>query len=176
MRTGVGFVLVPIQSGVNAAGTAIYNELNNLSKLRQAQAENEVLKQRLDELVETNNRLQSEQFELQRLRDLYQLDQEYLQYEMIGARVITKDSGDWFQVFQINKGSADGIRVDANVMAGGALVGIVTDVGSNYATVRSIIDDESRVSAMAQQSGSFIRLRLLYKMQRTSTPNNVQLM
>lgn len=33
------------------------------------------------------------------------------------------------------------------------LVGIVTDVGANYATVRSIIDDSSRVSAMAQQSG-----------------------
>ncbi len=36
-----------------------------------------------------------------------------------------------------------------NVIAGGGLVGIVTDVGANYATVRSIIDDSSRVSAMA---------------------------
>lgn len=71
----------------------------------------------MDELTETNNRLQSEQFELQRLRELYQLDQEYLQYEKIGARVIAKDSGDWFQVFRINKGSADGVRVDANVIA-----------------------------------------------------------
>ena len=34
----------------------------------------------------------------------------------------------------------------------GGLVGIVTDVGLNYATVRSIIDDESRVSAMGIQS------------------------
>ena len=33
-----------------------------------------------------------------------------------------------------------------NVVAGGGLVGIVTDVGANYATVRSIIDDSSRVS------------------------------
>ena len=40
-----------------------------------------------------------------------------------------------------------------NVVAGGGLVGIVTDVGANYATVRSIIDDSSRVSAMAIQSG-----------------------
>jgi len=154
LRTGVGFVLVPIQSGVNKVGTTIYNELTDLSGLRQAQQENEALKKQIDELVTTNNRLQSEQFELERLRELYQLDQEYMQYETIGARVITKDSGDWFQVFQINKGSADGVQVDANIMAGGGLVGIVTDVGANYATVRSIIDDESRVSAMAQQSGS----------------------
>ncbi len=41
-----------------------------------------------------------------------------------------------------------------NVVAGGGLVGIVTDVGANYATVRSIIDDSSRVSGMAMQSGN----------------------
>ena len=154
LRTGVGFILTPIQSGVNSVGTRIYNELTALSELRAAQQENEALKSQVEELITTNNRLQSEQFELERLRELYQLDQEYLQYETIGARVITKDAGDWFQIFQINKGAADGVRVDANVMAGGGLVGIVTDVGANYATVRSIIDDESRVSVMAQQSGS----------------------
>ena len=35
-----------------------------------------------------------------------------------------------------------------NVIAGSGLVGIVTDVGSNWASVRSIIDDSSNVSAM----------------------------
>ena len=48
----------------------------------------------------------------------------------------------------INRGSNDGIRVDNNVIAGKGLVGIVTEVGSNWATVRSIIDDSSNVSAM----------------------------
>lgn len=153
LRTGVGYFLIPLQSGVNRAGTALYNEIRDYSTLKEALAVNEQLQAQVDELVEANNRLQSEQFELQRLRELYQLDQDYLQYEKIGARVIAKDSGDWFQVFRINKGSADGIQVDANVIAGGGLVGIVTDVGANYATVRSIIDDVSRVSAMAQQSG-----------------------
>lgn len=153
LRTGVGYFLIPVQSGVNRAGTALYNEIRDYSTLKVALAENALLQEQMEDMTETNNRLQSEQFELQRLRELYQLDQNYLQYEKIGARVIAKDSGDWFQVFRINKGSADGVRVDANVMAGGGLVGIVTDVGANYATVRSIIDDVSRVSSMAQQSG-----------------------
>ena len=48
----------------------------------------------------------------------------------------------------INKGSNDGIRVDNNVIAGKGLVGIVTEVGPGWATVRSIIDDSSSVSAM----------------------------
>lgn len=153
LRTGVGYVLIPIQSGVNRAGSAIYDELVDYSNLKTALKENASLKQELDELTETNNRLMSQQFELERLRQLYELDQNYLEYEKVAARVIANDTGDWFQVFRINKGSSDGIEVGNNVMAGGGLVGIVTDTGANYATVRSIIDDSSRVSAMAQQSG-----------------------
>ena len=153
LRTAVGYVLVPIQSGVNRVGGGLYNELCSVGKLKTALAENETLKTRVDELTEENTRLRSEQFELERLRSLYELDQEYMQYHKIGARIIAKDSSSWFSVFRIDKGSDDGIKEDMNVIAGGGLVGIVTDVGANYATVRSIIDDSSRVSAMAQQSG-----------------------
>lgn len=153
LRTGVGYVLIPIQSGVNKVGISIYQELSDLSELQNALDENRELKAEIERLMEENNRLTSEQFELKRLRELYELDQEYMQYEKTAARVIANDSGDWFQVFRVNKGSADGIQVGNNVLAGGGLAGIVTDVGAHYATVRSIIDDSSRVSAMAQQSG-----------------------
>ena len=153
LRTGVGYLLITIQSGVNRAGAAIYEELSDFSRLKTALEENDRLKEEVDALVEENNRLLAEQYELRRLRELYQLDQEYMQYEKTAARVIANDSGDWFQVFRVDKGSADGVEVGCNVMAGGGLVGIVTDVGAHYATVRSIIDDSSRVSAMAVQSG-----------------------
>ena len=153
LRTGVGYLLIPIQSGVNRAGAAIYEELSDFRRLKTALEENDRLKEEVDALVEENNRLLAEQYELRRLRELYQLDQEYMQYEKTAARVIANDSGDWFQVFRVDKGSADGVEVGCNVMAGGGLVGIVTDVGAHYATVRSIIDDSSRVSAMAVQSG-----------------------
>ena len=152
LRTGVGYFLIPIQSGVNKVGTGIYNELTDFTRLKGALAENEKLKDEIARLTEDNSRLQAERSELERLRSLYQLDQDYMQYDKIGARVIARDSEKWFQVFRINKGSADGVRVDMNVMADGGLVGIVTDVGANYATVRSIIDDSSRVSAMPVDS------------------------
>ena len=117
------------------------------------QAEAYVGRAEVDELTEENTRLRSEEQELSRLRELYQLDQDYMEYNKVGARIIAKDSSSWFSVFRIDKGSEDGIRENMNVIAGGGLVGIVTDVGTNYATVRSIIDDSSQVSAMAQQSG-----------------------
>ncbi|MEY8337303.1 rod shape-determining protein MreC [Lachnospiraceae bacterium 62-35] len=154
LRTGVGYILIPIQSGINRVGLTVYNQLTDYSSLKAAVEENKQLKEQIASLVEDNNRLQAESFELSRLRRLYQLDEEYMQYEKIGARVIARDSGDWFRVFRIDKGSTDGIQKDMNVIAGGGLVGIVTDVGANYATVRAIIDDFSEVGAMALQSGS----------------------
>ncbi len=153
LRTGVGYVLIPFQSGVNAIGTSLYNHMRDFSTMKEAQEENEELKNRVAELTEENNRLQAEQYELERLRELYALDQDYMQYEKVAARVIAKDSGNWFQIFRINKGSNDGIKENMNVIAGGGLVGIVTDVGANYATVRAIIDDASRVSCMSMRSG-----------------------
>ena len=66
----------------------------------------------------------------------------------MAATIISKDPGNWYDTFMINKGSNDGIRIDNNVIAGKGLVGIVTEVGPTWATVRSIIDDSSSVSAM----------------------------
>ena len=152
VRNAVGYALVPVQKGINTIGTGIYNRLSEAAELRHAAEENKALQAQIDTLTEENNRLRSDELELERLRSLYGLDQQYMQYPKIAARVIAKDSEKWFQVFRIDKGSADGVTPDMNVMCGGGLLGIVTEVGANYATVRSIIDDESRVSAMSQHS------------------------
>ena len=111
--------------------------------------ENEELKSQINSLTEQNNILIQDQTELTRLKELYDLDQEYTDYPKVAARIISKDPGNWYDTFMINKGSNNGIRVDNNVIAGKGLVGIVTEVGPSWATVRSIIDDSSNVSAMA---------------------------
>ena len=75
------------------------------------------------------------------------LDETYSEYNKVAANIIASDAGNWFNTFVIDKGSSDGIAVDMNVIAGSGLVGIVTEVGDNWAQVRSIIDDMSNVSA-----------------------------
>ena len=97
---------------------------------------------------EQNQNLIQDQGELERLQQLYELDEEYTDYPKIAASIISKDPGNWYDTFIINRGSNDGVRVNNNVIAGKGLVGIVTDVGPDWATVRSIIDDSSNVSAM----------------------------
>ena len=93
------------------------------------------------------------------MRDLYNLDSDYSDLNKIAANVIGKDTGNWFNMFIIDKGSSDGIKVDMNVIAGGGLVGIVTKTGPDWAQVRSIIDDMSNVSAMILKNSDLCYVR-----------------
>lgn len=158
LRQAVGIVLLPVQSGVNTAGRAIYDSIEEQRKMHSAINENIELNKKIDELTMENTRLMADNGELARLRELYKLDESYSDYEKVGARVVAKDSTKWFSTFTIDKGSEDGIAVDMNVIGYGGLIGIVTDVGKNYANVRSVIDDISRVSAMSLRTGSLCRV------------------
>ncbi len=148
VKQASGFVITPIQKGINGFGSWLFGLTDNFEDAVTLRAENEELQAKVDTLTEENSQLIQDREELQRLRELYDLDQQYDDYEKVGARIIAKESGNWFNLFTIDKGSSDGIQKDANVISGGGLVGIVTEVGPNWATVRSIIDDNSNVSAM----------------------------
>lgn len=147
LRGVASYVLVPLQKGVNQIGSVVSGWSDNLTNLRDVMAENKELKAQVDQLTTENNILQQDKFELTRLRELYELDEKYPDYDKVGARVIGKDAGNWFQTFVIDKGSKDGIQVDMNVIAGSGLVGRITSVSSHSATVLSIIDDSSNVAA-----------------------------
>lgn len=148
LRAVANVSIVPMQNGINHVGQWMSDLTKNLETLQEVREENEALQKEVDELTVKNNLLQQDKFELERLRELYTLDQQYSEYEKIGAHVTANDGGNWFNSFLIDKGEKDGIRVDMNVMAGKGLVGIVTEVGPNWARVRSIIDDASNVSAL----------------------------
>lgn len=147
VRNVLGYVVVPFQNGINEVGGWLTDQKDGFQSKKTLVKENEKLQEKVDELTEKNSTLIQDQEEAERLRELYNLDQEYSEYEKIGAQVIGKDTGNWYSTFTINRGSADGVETDMNVIANGGLVGIVTGTGSHWATVRSIIDDSSNVSA-----------------------------
>ncbi|CUX50503.1 rod shape-determining protein MreC [Clostridium sp. C105KSO13] len=144
-----GVTVIPMQKGISQIGIWLGDISDNFDTLQDMKKENDRLQKKVDELITENNNLQEEKYELERLQNLYKLDQNYADYKKTGAHVIGKDSGNWFSTFTIDKGSNDGIKVNMNVMAGSGLVGIVTKTGPTWSTVRSIIDDSSNVSGMA---------------------------
>ncbi len=143
-----GYTVIPFQKAISYAGNWLFNRSESIKELEALRAENQELKETVDDLTVKINDLTTDKYELAELRQLMSLDERYSDYPTVGARVIGKDAGNWYSTFLIDKGSNDGIKVNMNVLAGAGLVGIVTSVGPNWATVRSIIDDDSNISAM----------------------------
>ena len=151
-----GYIIVPFQNGVSRVGSWISVRVDELGELREVLQENQELKQQIADLTVENTQLQQDKYELNNLRELYQLDGQYSGYDKIGARIIARDSGNWFFSFTINKGTDDGLATDMNVIAGGGLVGRIVDIGPNWAKVNAIINDDSNVSGMVLASSDIL--------------------
>lgn len=148
VKSAVGNIISPMQKGINTVGRGIYGQLERFESLNDLTEENKTLKKQIDTLSYENKLLLQDKYELDRLRDLFELDKKYAEYPKVAARVIGAEPNNWFTTFTIDKGSNDGIAVDMNVMSGNGLVGIVDEVGLNWAKVKTIIDDNSNVSGM----------------------------
>ena len=144
--TILGYVFVPFQKGITTVSTYLNDRAQELERVRELIAENEALKQQVNDLTIENTTLQQDRYELINLRDLYALDAQYTEYDKVGARIIAKDSGNWFHSFVIDKGADDGITLDMNVIAGQGLVGRIVDVHDSWSKVTAIIADTSNVS------------------------------
>lgn len=148
VKSVAGNVITPMQVGINRIGSFFTSKLDYLKKVDDLIAKNKELTDKLNEVSYENKLLLQGKYELDNFRKLYNLDQTYADYPKVAARVISKDTNNWYSKFKIDKGSDDGIKPGMNVMAGNGLVGIITKTGKNYADVRSIIDDSSNVRGM----------------------------
>ena len=148
----VGYVIVPYQKGISAIGSYLSDKKDSLVNVYDLINENQELRNRIAELEDENTKLIQDKYELNSLKELYELDMEYESYEKVGARVIYKDAGNWFSTFIIDKGYKDGIAPDMNVICGNGLVGRISVVGPNWSRITSIISDNSNVSATILKS------------------------
>lgn len=148
VRNAVGSAITPMQKGINIVGTFISDKLDTFRNMKELIQENEKLKDQVSVLSYENKLLLQNKYELDELRELYELDQKYSDYPKVAARIIDKDTNNWYNVFTIDKGTKDGLAVDMNVIAGNGLVGIITECYYNHSKVRAIIDDKSAVWGM----------------------------
>ncbi len=148
LNAAVGYVVVPFQQGIGKVGEWLSKRSDELIQIRKLLDENAALREQVAALTEENTLLQQDKYELNSLRDLMDLNEQYGEYNKVGARIISRDSGNWYSSFLIDKGSDDGFAVNMNVIAGRGLVGRITSVGPNWARVTSIISDNSNVSGM----------------------------
>ena len=150
VRNAVGNFFAPMQKGITVIGEGISDKLKLFSDKKDLIEQNEKLTDELNNLKVEIQRLGQEKSELSFYRELYEYDSVYQNSQKVAARVISRDPNGLCTTFTVDKGADDGITPDMNVVAGGGLVGIVTETGKNWAKIRTIISDDSAISGRFQ--------------------------
>ena len=139
-------------SGVVGWLEGIYSYMYRYDELK---AENEKLKTELDKAQTENRKLKEAEAENARLRNLYNMREKHSDFTLEPAYVVDRPSSNWSRSFTLTKGKESGIQVGNCVIDSGYnLVGQVSEVGSGWCTVRSVIDADTRVGALVGEGGS----------------------
>ncbi|MGL4738657.1 MAG: rod shape-determining protein MreC [Cellulosilyticaceae bacterium] len=146
-------ITYPFQKGLTSLTHKIEGVSRYFNDLDTLIVENEKLSRENEKLLYENAILNQYKDENDYLKSLLDIAQRYKDYPSMGANIIAKDPGNWYQRFTIDKGSTDGVRKNDVILAGGGLVGHVVEVTAFSATVEAIIDDRSAVSGKIVRTG-----------------------
>jgi rod shape-determining protein MreC len=150
LRRGVGFALSPIQDTLRQGTQTVTSLFGAIGEIEQLRKQNEDLIRRTQELEADNQRLQSLALENQRLAELLGTKTS-LQYDTVAAEVTNRRSTEQERVISLDQGTDAGVSLDDPVIAsGGALIGKVVEVGSNFSRVLLITDNRTNVAGLIE--------------------------
>lgn len=153
VKSAIGKYITPLQQGVNKIGDSVEKKMIVFGDVKELKEENAKLKTDVTNLQNDISRKEAELAELQELRNLYDLDELYPDYNKTAARVFSVDSSGFFNEFYINKGLNNKVYEGCNVLSDDGLLGIVVESYDNYAKVRAIIDDRANVTGEIGAAG-----------------------
>ena len=141
-----------------AAGTSLMETVEKyysyMFRYEALQAENEALKSDIAEMEDVARQADTVSRENQRLRALLNFKETHEDYKMVDAYIIGWSSTDWSSTYTINRGSSSGIEINmCAITANGEVVGLVTEVGLNYAIVKTVLDSTLEISGTISSSG-----------------------
>ena len=146
--------LAPIRAGANAMTQAAEQWYSYMFRYEALAAENEALKEQIAHMEDQARLADSVKRENGRLRDMMGLTTITEKYDLVDANIIGWSSTDWTNTMTINRGSDSGITVDmVAITANGEVVGLVTEVGPNYAVVKTVLDSTLEISTIIASSG-----------------------
>ena len=147
-------VMTPLRAGAKVMtdqAEKIYDYIFNYELLL---TENGRLKEALSQIQQNAREVDSLVRENERLRKLLELKSAHEDDDLVDGYIIARSSGDWVSTLTINRGSSAGIQKGmCAITENGEVVGLITEVGSNYAVVSTVLDPSLGISANIANTG-----------------------
>ena len=153
LESAIGVVVTPFQDLTTGISSWVDETITASRNKTDLKEENTELKNQIADLLEENRRLAMYEEENAKLSALLKIAQRYPDYESVGANVIAKDPGVWYDGFTIDKGTNADISANMVLIAPEGLVGKVLESGLTFSKAQSILDSRSSVPAMSVRTG-----------------------
>ena len=146
--------LAPFRAAGNALTKQAEQYYSYMFRYEALAAENEQLKAEIAQMEDVARQADAVSRENARLRDQLDFLSTHETYKTVDAYIIAWSSTDWTNTFTINRGTDAGIQENmCAITANGEVVGLVTEVGPNYAEIKTVLDSTLEISATIASSG-----------------------
>lgn len=137
----------PVQRAFSESQNWFSDLINHYVANVNASKENESLKGNIAKLEADLLGTEEIQKENQRLKELLKFGQT-LPYQAVLAQIVAWDASSDFKVIRINKGAADGIRIQSSVVTADGVVGYIYRLTDHFADILTILDPNNRVDGL----------------------------
>ena len=163
----LGFIFLPVEKFCIEAFNWGQKKIIFLNNIFEVENENIKLKEEAEKNNFEKQRYKILDQENQKLSALLEIKNKFNDYDLVGANVIAKDSGGWFDIFLIDKGLNDGIKNNMVVLAKNGLAGKIIDCQKSFSKVLSLIDEKNSVSVKNSRTDDlgFVKGDLKFKSQ-----------
>lgn len=147
-------VIRPLRSGAQALTNLAEDAYSYMFRYESLVAENKALKEQIAQMEDDARTADALKRENERLRNTQNLTKANTDYVLLDTYIIGWDPTDWSSSFTIDKGSLSGVEEGMCVITdNGEVVGLVVEVGPNYAEVKTILDSSLEISSVIAASG-----------------------
>ena len=147
---GAGFN--PVQKAIYTAGEKVKGGIDFFASFSEVKEENDQLKRQVIELQNQLVGYNTYKTQNEQLKQELNFKDQHSEYNYVGASIIGESGGSFYAGYVIDRGADSGLQKDMIVIAGNELVGIVTEVHSNWAKVQTISSSNTAVAATVEET------------------------
>ena len=151
-RDLIGTIVTPFASFGTWIKNGTEDFINTFTEFSELQKENEELKKKVTELETALAETYTNEVEIERLKNISNIIETSPDLRFIAADIVSTAADGFGSTYSVNKGTLDGIELNSVAVASDGLVGKVTAVGLNWATVTAITDPSMAVGATVKRS------------------------
>jgi rod shape-determining protein MreC len=155
----VSIPLQPVQKALSQATGNFTSSFLIFKDVEAVKQENKDLKSSIDQMKSDQEKVQNLEDEVSRLKSLLELKEHNEEYDFVAANIIAGDAAGFYNTFQIDRGTDDGVYYKTTVVTDKGLAGFISQAGKTSSKVTAVTDESNIIMARIARTNDLVRVK-----------------